>query len=39
MVSLLKFQAGCENSTLATAMIATAFPFLFGIITARTDSQ
>ena len=38
MGSILKFQTGSENSTLATAMIATEFPFLSGIITARIDS-
>ena len=37
MLSLLKFQTGPENSTLAAAMIATEFPFLSGIITARID--
>ena len=38
MVSLLKFQTGAENLTLAKAMIATEFPFLSGIITTRIDS-
>ena len=35
LVSLLKFQTGSENSTLATA---TEFPFLSDIMTARIDS-
>ena len=37
MVSLLKFQTGSENLTLAVAMKAE-FPILSSIITARIDS-
>ena len=38
MASLLKFQTGSENLTLGTAMMATEFPFLSDIITARIES-
>ena len=38
MGTILKFQTGSEDSSRVTAMIATEFLFLSGIITARIDS-
>ena len=35
MVSLLTFQTGSEDSTVATMMIATEFPLLSGIVTVK----